>query len=49
MKHIFKRELAAFLAAAAVLGGILAGATHYLTRPSPTAMWYLPYTGKIPV
>lgn len=31
MKHIFKRELAAFLAAAAVLGGILAGATHYLT------------------
>lgn len=76
MKHIFKRELAAFLAAAAVLGGILAGATHYLTpqqhdygsvwgmydrsrrirsmccssaRPSPTAMWYLPCTGKIPV
>ena len=31
MKHIFKRELAAFLAAAAVFGGILAGATHYLT------------------
>ena len=31
MKHIFKRELAAFLAAATVLGGILAGATHYLT------------------
>ena len=31
MKQIFKRELAAFLAAAAVLGGILAGATHYLT------------------
>lgn len=31
MKHIFKRELAAFLAAAAMLGGILAGATHYLT------------------
>lgn len=31
MKHIFKRELTAFLAAAAVLGGILAGATHYLT------------------
>ena len=31
MKYIFKRELAAFLAAAAVLGGILASATHYLT------------------
>lgn len=31
MKHIFKREPAAFLAAVAVLGGILAGATHYLT------------------
>ncbi len=31
MKHIFKRELAAFLAAAVVLGSILAGATHYLT------------------
>ena len=31
MKLIFKREPVAFLAAAAVLGGILAGATHYLT------------------
>lgn len=31
MKHTFKRELAAFLAAVVVLGGILAGATHLLT------------------
>ena len=29
MKHIFKRELAAFLAAAAVFGGILAGAIAF--------------------